>query len=199
MSMATTQAYAGQPELAIPMGERALELLDGERAARMVAGATMNLVHYLWAAGRIEEAQNRLPRAQRLISRHGTPKDIRGLRWIEGQIEMAIGERECGQRLLLAVRREYLESDQGYEAALVGLELAAEYLDQGRSRDALRLAEETVPIFQSLEIHREVFAALITLRRAIEMETATAGLVRELIQRLQETRSGAAPRAEKPS
>lgn len=197
--MAIAQAYAGQPELAIPLAERAAELIDPERHPELIAGIEHNMTHFLCAAGHPEEARRRLPRARRLAEVHGVENDLRLLRWIEGQIALALGEREEGERLLLGVREEFIAVDNPYDTALVSLELAAEYLDQGRNADARRLAEETLPIFQSLEVHRETLAALIAVQRAIELETATAGLVRELIESLQRARNSPAPRPEKPS
>lgn len=40
-----------------------------------------------------------------------------------------------------------------------------------------RLAEEMVPIFSSLHIHREALAALAFLKQAVEAEYATVDLV----------------------
>ena len=97
------------------------------------------------------------------------------------------------------MREEFIAARSLYDTALVSLELAAEYLDQGRTADAKRLAEETLPIFQSLEVHREALAALIAVQRAIELETASAELVRELLATLQRARNGPPPRPEQPS
>jgi len=197
--MATCQAYSGQPELAIPLAEQAALLIDPQRDPSLAAGVEHNMTHFLCAAGRAEEARARLPRARRLMAKCGTQSDLRLLRWIEAQIAFALGERDEGERLLLGVRDEFIAAGNRYDTALVSLELAAEYLDQSRSADARRLAAETLPIFQSLEVHREALAALIAVQRAIEMESATAELVRELLATLQRARNGPPPRPEQPS
>jgi tetratricopeptide (TPR) repeat protein len=197
--MAVAHAYAGQPELAIRLAERAAELIDPERDPVLAASIEHNMTHFLCAAGRPQEARDRLPVARRLMRVLGTESDLRLLRWIEAQIAFALGERDEGERLLLGVRDEFIAAGNRYDTALVSLELAAEYLDQGRSADARRLAAETLPIFQSLEVHREALAALIAVQRAIEMESATAELVRELLATLQRARNGPPPRPEQPS
>lgn len=46
------------------------------------------------------------------------------------------------------------------------------YAEQGRTPDFKRLAEEMVPIFSSLQIHREALAALAMLKQALEREEA---------------------------
>lgn len=197
--MATTQAYANRAELAVPLAERARELIDGNRDPRMKAALEMNMAHYLQAAGRAEEARAQLPTARRLMEASGTRNDLRNLRWIEGRVALALSEHDEGERLLTEVREEYVVLGDSYDAALVSLELVAHYLDLGRAADARRLAAESLPIFQSLEIHRETLAALIALQRATELETATAGLVRELLERLRRGNAAAPPRPEKPS
>lgn len=197
--MAIAQSYAGQPELSIPLAQRAAELVDADRHPEVLAGIEQNMAHFLCAAGRPEEARRTLARARRLAESTGVGRDFQQLRWVEGQIALALGEREEGERILLGVRDEFIAVRNLYDTALVSLELAAEYLDQGRTADAKRLAEETLPIFQSLEIHRESLAALIAVQRAIELETATAGLVRELLESLRRGAGGQAPRPEKPS
>lgn len=196
--MAIVHVYEGRPDLAIPLAERAAELIDSERDPGLAAGIEQNLTHFLCAAGRPEDARRRLATVKRLLARSGSPKEFAALRWVEGQIAFALGEREEGERVLLGVRDEFIAAGNRYDTALVSLELAAEYLEQGRSADARRLAAETLPIFQSLEVHREALAALIAVQRAIELETATAELVRELLGTLQRARNGP-PRPEKPS
>jgi tetratricopeptide (TPR) repeat protein len=197
--MAIVHDYAGRPDLAILLAERAAELIDPTRDPGLAAGIEQNLTHFLCAAGRPEDARQRLARARLLLVKCGTQKELTSLRWIEAQIAFALGERDEGERLLLGVRDEFIAAGNRYDTALVSLELAAEYLDQGRSADARRLAAETLPIFQSLEVHREALAALIAVQRAIEMESATAELVRELLATLQRARNGPPPRPEQPS
>jgi tetratricopeptide (TPR) repeat protein len=199
MTMATIHSYAGHPELAIPVADRARELLDHERDPRMSAGLQMNIAHYLCAADRAEEARQQIELARPLVEAAGTPNDLRGLRWIEGQIALALGERDEGDSLLSELREEYARIGDSFNAALVSLELVAVYLEQGRTADAKRLAAESLPIFQSLEIHRETLAALIALQRATEVETATAGVVRELLERMRRGNAAPPPRPEKPS
>jgi hypothetical protein len=59
----------------------------------------------------------------------------------------------------------------------VSLELASLYAARGRTADLKRLAGEMLPVFTSLQIHREALAALSFLRQAIEAEQASVGLV----------------------
>jgi hypothetical protein len=64
-----------------------------------------------------------------------------------------------------------------YDAALVTLDLAALYFQLGRHADLRRVAEEMLPTFSSLALHREALAALAFLRTALEAERADRDLV----------------------
>lgn len=198
-SMAIVQSYSGHSELAIPLARRAAELIDPVREPRLEAVIVQNLVHYLCENGQIAEARERLPEARRLMTQHGTASDLRRIHWNEAEIALALGDRETGERIFSELREEYARVGDSFNAALVSLELVAVYLDQGRAADAKRLAAESLPIFQSLEIHRETLAALIALQRATEVETATAGVVRELLERMRRGNAAPPPRPEKPS
>lgn len=198
-SMAIVQSYSGHSELAIPLAQRAAELIDPVREPRLEAVIKQNLVHYLCESERASEARDRLPEVRRLTEQQGTPADLRGIHWIEAEIALALGDRETGERIFCELREEYARVGDSFNAALVSLELVAVYLDQGRAADAKRLAAESLPIFQSLEIHRETLAALIALQRATEVETATAGVVRELLERMRRGNAAPPPRPEKPS
>ena len=111
------------------------------------------------------------------------------LRWIEGKIAVALGHFTAGEGILRGVRKELLERDLGFDAALLSLDLARIYAEQGRSAEMLHLAEEMIPMFQSRDIHREAFAALLVFQKAAEMERVTLGLIRNVSNYLQETRS----------
>jgi len=63
---------------------------------------------------------------------------------------------------------------------LVSLDLATLYAEQERMADLKRLAEEMVPIFSSLQIHREALAALSFLQRAAEAEKASLQVVTQV-------------------
>jgi hypothetical protein len=61
--------------------------------------------------------------------------------------------------------------------ALVSLELAHLYAEQGRTEDLKRISAEMLPIFASRNIHREALAALAFFQKAVDTEKATAELV----------------------
>ncbi|HET9225100.1 MAG TPA: hypothetical protein VFR31_00415, partial [Thermoanaerobaculia bacterium] len=80
----------------------------------------------------------------------------------------------------------------------VSLELASLYAEQGRTEDLKRLAKEMLPIFSSLQIHREALAALAFLRQAIETEKASLEMVTSVAAYLRRARHNPELRFELP-
>jgi hypothetical protein len=120
------------------------------------------------------------------------------LRWLEAKIGIALGHYAAAEESLREVRKQLLERELGFDAALLSLDLASVYVHQGRSGELLRLAEEMIPIFQCRDIHREALAALLVLHKAAEMESATLSLIRDVDHYLQETRTARGLRSREP-
>jgi hypothetical protein len=72
----------------------------------------------------------------------------------------------------------------GYDVALVSLDLAALYLDSGRTDEVRELAAESVPLFASRGVHRELMMAWSLFREAAERDAVTLGLVKEVASRI---------------
>jgi hypothetical protein len=96
---------------------------------------------------------------------------------VKGKIARGLGQPEQAESLFLAARDGFVGEGIPYDTALVSLELATLYAERGRTADLKRLAEEMVPIFSSLNIHREALAALAYLKQAVEAERATVEVV----------------------
>ncbi len=98
-------------------------------------------------------------------------------KWVRAKIARGLGQEKLAETLFLIARDGFVAEGVPYDTALVSLEIATLYAEQGRPADLRRLAEEMVPIFSSLQIHREALAALAFLKQAIEAENATVELV----------------------
>ena len=61
----------------------------------------------------------------------------------------------------------------GYDAALVSLDLARLYAQEGCVEDLKRLAAELMPVFESRDVHREALVALLMFQKACEEERLT--------------------------
>jgi len=166
----------------------AVPALDVETETVSKAYAHHNLLIALVTAGRFEEASRRLEeiRGMFLLS---SPLDRIRLRWLEARIAAGLGRLEEAESILREVREEFFDRRMGYDAALVALELAVLFIEQGRTAEIKQLAIEVLPLFESREVHREAMGALILFQRAAEQEILTVQMVRQVTAFLTQERS----------
>lgn len=193
ISMDNVHHRAGQPEKGIPLLYQALDLIDPEQDPRLLFSAKHNLIDNLADAGRNLEAQRLLMQARSLYRRFDEPAFRNRRRWVEGKIARGVGQPETAERLLLAARTGFQEQDAAYEIALVSLELAGLYAEQGRTAEMKQLAEEMVPIFSSRQVHREALAALSLWCQAVQSETAGAELAAQVASAIKRGRDEQIP------
>jgi tetratricopeptide (TPR) repeat protein len=103
------------------------------------------------------------------------------LRWLEGRVAAGLGQTEQAVAALEEVRQAFTKEKIAYSAALVSLNLALLYLQQGRTAEVRALAEEMIWIFQEKKIRREALAALTLFCQAARQEAATVDLARTAI------------------
>ncbi|HEV7671168.1 MAG TPA: hypothetical protein VGS22_21845 [Thermoanaerobaculia bacterium] len=166
----------------------AVLVIDVETETVSRTYAHHNLLIALVTAGRFEEASRRLEeiRGMFLLS---SPLDRIRLRWLEARIAAGLGRHEEAESILREVQAGYFERRMGYDAALVALELATLFAEQGRGPEIKQLAVEVLPLFESREVHREALGALILFQRAAEEELMTVELARQVTAFLTRERS----------
>jgi tetratricopeptide (TPR) repeat protein len=169
-----------EPELAIQALREAEGLVDPDRDRRLLLCIRHNLADNLATAGRFEEARALLPDVEALCRETGARLDEVRLRWVEGRIAAGLGDRAEARRLFTEARRDLLDRDLAFDAALLSLELAILSIEEGRSAEVRSLAEEMVEVFRSRDVHREVLAALAVFQAAAGLDGATAELARDL-------------------
>lgn len=147
---------------------------------RLFLYARYNLLGCLVLADLYEEAELLLPEVQALFRDAAQPLDIVRLRWAEGLIHLGRGRRDPAEAAFREAQKEFLERQMGYDAALVSLDLARLYAQEGRVEDLKRLAAEMMPVFQSRDVHREAILALLMFQRACEEERLTVDLVLQI-------------------
>lgn len=167
---------AGRIEEAIGAVQKALGRLDRRRDLLLYIAAEHTLLCYLVDAGYVTEARKRFEEAQ------GHYDCLEGewsiqvrRRWLEGKIARGFGETEQAERNLTAARDSFLERGIGVDAALVSLDLARLYEDQGRLDDLQEQAEAALPVFRSLDLHGEAAAAVGLLVKAGSRAQLPAG------------------------
>lgn len=186
----------GDVEEAIEALRRAAELLDPDRDAHAQLCAFHNLAWFLTNLERYgEAAEVYQAHRSRYEGFFGIRIQLRR-RWLEGRIAYGTGRPDEAEALFSEVHRGFLEREMSYDAALVSLDLARLYADQGRQRELGDLAAEMVAAFQAHGIHREALAALSIFQRAAAAEAVTQGMIRELAAYLETQRDNPAPRSE---
>jgi tetratricopeptide (TPR) repeat protein len=182
---------SGNVERGIAVTLEATKLIDPEIDPELTFIWKKNLVTYYLDADRVEEAQALLPDVRKLSKEYGNRMTRLRLLWIEGKLRNKLGQRELAEQALLQVRDGFINAEIGYDVALVSLDIAALYLEDLRTNDVKRMAVETMPLFASRDIHRELLVAWNLFHRAAELETVTLQLVEDVAQRIRgsETRN----------
>jgi len=184
---------SGDPDGAIRLLSRAPEEIDRREEPRLFAYARYNLLGCLLRTD-YEAADRLLPEIRDLFQGMAEPLDLVRLRWAEGLIALGLGRLGPAEAAFREVQRDFLERRMGYDAALVSLDLAHLYAQEGCLDDLKRLAAELMPIFESRDVHREAIVTLLMFQRACEEERLTVEMIREISEYLRRERGrGASP------
>lgn len=163
VKLSTVYHDEGLSERGIPMLYEALDLIDSEQESRLLLCVKHNLADYLSSVGSFREAQEIQHEARFLYRSFPDAWTQNRRKWVEGKIVRGLGQADEAESLFLEARDGFVAEGISYDTALVSLELATLYAEQGRTVGLKRLAGEMVPIFSSLKIHRETLAALAYL------------------------------------
>lgn len=166
VNLSTVHEQTGEPEEAIPVLHRALDLIDRDEDPRLYLCASHNLIANLADANRLMEAQGLYSRTRPLYRRFPETGVQSREYWVRGKIARGLGRMAEAEDFFLAAREGLLASDLLYDLALVSLELASLYAQQGKFSDLQRVIEQVLPIFACGRIRRETLAALALLTRA---------------------------------
>ncbi|HEV8582133.1 MAG TPA: helix-turn-helix domain-containing protein, partial [Thermoanaerobaculia bacterium] len=172
--------HLGDYDGAIAALQRAAPLIDGKTEPRQLGVLQSNLIQNLCHLRRFAEAEALLPELRRLRERLGQDLELLRTRWLEGWVAAGLERREEAISALEHVSREFARRQIPFDAALAGLELAVLYLEEGRTAEVRRLAEELLAIFKAQQVHRHALAALTLFCQAARKETATVELARRL-------------------
>jgi tetratricopeptide (TPR) repeat protein len=164
-------------EEAISLLEKSPGEIDPVREPRLFAYSRFNLLCCLTLAGRHDEAEHLLPEVQALFRESAQPLDRVRLTWAEGSIALGRGRMGDAEALFRQVQAAFLERGMGYDAALVSLDLAVLYAQEGRTAEIKQLAVEAM-------------AALLMFQQACEEERLTVQLARQIAAFLKRERIG---------
>ncbi|HEX4963102.1 MAG TPA: hypothetical protein VF173_19890 [Thermoanaerobaculia bacterium] len=162
--------------------------IDRTSDPRLFLYLRFNLAVCQLQAGHPAEAERLLPELREILREVAQPLDLVRLRWVEGNIDLALARRGPAEAALREVQHAFLERGMGYDAALVSLDLALLYSQEGCREDLKKLAAQIMPILESRDVHREAIVALLMFQRACEEETLTVELVRKFAEYLRRER-----------
>lgn len=185
ISKSNAAAYALDLDEAVRLLGQGLALVHADREPGLVLAAVHNLLSHLVDSGQVAEARRVFRESRDLYAAYAGPLERLKARWLEGRIALGLGDPVEAERSFLDVRNGFDQADLPYDMALVALDLAALWLEQGRNREIQTLLDETVTVFQVRGIRREAIGALLMLREAFERERGTAALLRTVAAELQ--------------
>lgn len=164
--------------------------IDPQRERRLFNVARYNLLGCLALAERYADAEQLLPEVRDLFLEDAQSIDFLRLQWTEGLIHLGLGRLGPAEAAFREVQREFLARGMGYDAALVSLDLARLYAQEGCVDDLKKLAAELLPVFEARDVHREAIVALLIFQRACEEERTTVEMIREVAGFLRRERRG---------
>jgi len=167
---------------------RALELIDPQEEPRWYLAVRHNQIMALLDDGKPREAFALLFHTRPLYLKMGDRMNLLRLRWLEGMVAQGLHRLEQAEAAFREVRDSFVELAIEYDAALVSLDLAAVYLQQGRTVETRRVAQEMLVFFESRQIHREAMAAFLVFCNAAQLEQVSLGLVQEVAAFLKQAR-----------
>lgn len=173
-------AFDDRPQEALELLRDGLALIDPDRDRQLAAIGRYALIHALVDCGELRQAGKELLESGLREAFAEDPLNLAKLRWLEGKIHAGLGKLWRAEQVLHEVRTGLRERGQEYDAALVGLDLAAVWLQQGNNAAVRELAEEILQTFAALGVQREGLKAVRYLREACRREMATPALVQRV-------------------
>lgn len=176
--------HAEQPDQALEALERAFAYLDLSRDQPLALAAVHNSLIALVDSDQHERAARLLWRCRPLYQAYATPLDQVRLLGLEAKVAAGLGQPARAERLFREEKTGFEDAGLAYDSALVGLDLAALLIEQGRPAEVIVLVDQMLGRFYERGILREAFASLLILRKAVEQGEATVVLVRTLTEEL---------------
>jgi tetratricopeptide (TPR) repeat protein len=170
---------------AIHTFREALRKIEPGRESQLTLIALLNLARCLARAGEHTTALAVLQSSAPIAELEPSSLLASRCRWLEAELLEQAGRLEESLRLHRAVRTAFCVRGQDLYAATAALGEAVVLAQLGRWAEVQELAHEMYPVFLSRSIGRDSAAALLLFTEAVEHQTATVALLREIRERVQ--------------
>lgn len=178
----------GRYDEAIDTLNQAKPLMEQHGDPRLSYMLRFNLAVSYCHVGRFKEAIQLVEQVRELAADLGDEVFLIRVLWLEGRIAAGLGSSPKARTFLAQARRGFADRQMSYDVALALLEEAVLLLEERRMAEVRELAKELSEVFRSNGVHREALAALQIFQNAVELEEATAEMVRGLLRFLYRAR-----------
>ncbi|MCP4546571.1 MAG: helix-turn-helix domain-containing protein [bacterium] len=170
---------SGNPKAAIPSFRESLSFITKKDQPYLCLSAQTGLACAHRLLGEYGEAEEALAEAEGLCEVLDFKVGGYQVRWIAGLVKQGRGDFELAEHYLEEARSGLAEMGEMGYTAIVLLDLAILYAEQGRSSQAADPAIEALPLLDALRLGREAVAAIRVLRDAIEAGELTLSVLKE--------------------
>lgn len=189
---AVASLYAGDPESAVRILNRAIPLIDPAGDPHLLLAACHNMVRCYIDLERPEQALSLYFEARDLYREFHDSLILLRAGWQEGQLLRDLGHLRASETALLHAREGFAKQELLGETALVSLDLAAVYVKLGEGEKLKEIVATTVPICRALGVDREAIASLLQLQQLAEQGRQAFDLIRLLSTKIEQLGRGTA-------
>lgn len=183
----------GDTENALIVLSQARSFIEASGEPRLLFVLHFKTAKNLCHVERFIEAAEVLPGVREIAITQGNELDLLRVTWLESRLATGQGLKNDAIACLERVRRGFTARQLPYDAARASLELAALWLEKGRTAEVRSLSLAMVWIFKAQGIAREALAALAIFCDAAQKETATIEVIREVLAEVERARRSAPP------
>jgi tetratricopeptide (TPR) repeat protein len=181
-----TFEQAGELQAALAVLEEAAPLLDATPDTGLRWTFEINATSMLCHFGRYAEAEARLPALFQYSTELDRPLDTARVVWLSGRIAVGCGRHADARTAFEKAQHTFSVHRIAFDAGLVSLDLAIIHIEEGRTVEVARLAEDMLEVFRAQRVHREALAAVALFCEAARQGAATLELaqrVRDYLER----------------